>query len=151
RCLTQTREAAMNKLVRGAARWAACGLVMALAAEACGVDPRDGAAQEADTSCAISENCGNCVYYARCRRQAAGKDLPHGLVPWAAKMALINSQTPTIGAVAIINTRTVYGHVAYVVGVDGDQITIEEGNYPSGHCGRRTGTREELHIMGFYD
>lgn len=110
-----------------------------------------GAARQAETACAIGENCGNCVSYARCRRREAGKDLPHGLTYWEAKEALVNTHTPAVGAVAVIKTSSAYGHMAYVVGVNGDQITIEEGNWPNGSCGRRTGTVEKLHIVGFYD
>lgn len=90
--------------------------------------------------------CDNCVYYARCRQPA----LPYGLTTYEDKVAIINTQTAAAGRVAIIKTSSVYGHVAYVTSVSGSTINIAEGNWPSGSCGTRSGTKAGLNITGFF-
>lgn len=106
-----------------------------------------GLAEEALTdACNKPVNCNNCVYYARCRKPS----LPYGLITFEDKKAIINTYTPEVGAVAIIQTRSEYGHVAYVEAVEGETITLSEGNWSYGSCGQRTGTVESLHIVGFF-
>lgn len=95
---------------------------------------------------AVCNQCDNCVYYARCRQPA----LPYGLTSYQDKLNIINNQTAKVGSVAIIKTSSIYGHVAYVTNVSGAQITIAEGNWPSGNCGSRTGTKAGLNIQGFF-
>lgn len=122
-----------------------------------GAARQEGGAAEENTADALKSraeceaevgNCSNCVFYARCRRDG---DLPTGLFTLASKKAIINTQTAHVGAVAVIDSGLPAGHVAYVTAVDADgNITVEEGNWPAGTCGRRTGTRESLHILGFY-
>jgi hypothetical protein len=89
--------------------------------------------------------CSNCVDYARCRQPR----LPHGLISFADKRARINSHTARRGCVAVIDTGSYYGHVAYVNSTSGG-IHIDEGNWPSGHCGTRSGSASSLHIAGYF-
>ena len=51
--------------------------------------------------------------------------------PVANKKALVNSTTPTVGSVAIMDSPTSpqYGHVGIVVAVNGDQVTVKDSNY----------------------
>lgn len=89
--------------------------------------------------------CSNCVKYARCRQPR----LPYGLTYWREKVARINSQTPRRGCVAVIKTSSVYGHLAYVNGVSGGRISIDEGNWPNGRCGQRSGAPAALNVRGY--
>jgi hypothetical protein len=113
-----------------------------------GVDP--GPSDDEEPSASVSSalygcnQCTNCVLYARCRQPR----LPYGLTYWRDKVARINSQTARAGCVAAINTGSAYGHVAYVRGVSGATIYIDEGNF-SGRCSSRAGTRTRLGIAGF--
>ncbi|AKT40641.1 CHAP domain-containing protein [Chondromyces crocatus] len=99
-----------------------------------------------DTSSATCNQCSNCVLYARCRQPK----LPFGLTTYAQKRAIINTQTAKAGYVAIINSGSSYGHVAYVTKVNGSTITIAEGNWPNGKCGTRSGTKAGLKIVGYF-
>lgn len=105
-----------------------------------------GTAADELLACSSSTNCNNCVYYARCRKPS----LPYGLNTYADKVAIINTQTASAGAVAIIKTSSSAGHVAYVTSVSGSTITIAEGNWPNGSCGTRSGTKAGLNITGFF-
>lgn len=105
----------------------------------------EGAASSVESELYGCNQCSNCVDYARCRMPS----LPHGLTSYADKRARINSQTARGGCVAVINTGSYYGHVAYVRSVSGSRIYIDEGNWPSGRCGQRSGTRAALNIAGF--
>lgn len=89
--------------------------------------------------------CNNCVSYARCRQPR----LPTGLTSYADKRAKINRSTAKAGCVAVINTGSYYGHVAYVTKVSGGKVHIAEGNWPSGRCGSRSGTKAALNITGY--
>lgn len=89
--------------------------------------------------------CNNCVLYARCRQPR----LPYGLTSYADKVRVINSRTARAGCVAVIKTSSSYGHVAYVNRVSGGRVSIDEGNWPSGRCGTRSGTPASLHITGY--
>jgi hypothetical protein len=90
--------------------------------------------------------CTNCVKYARCRQPR----LPSGLTYWRDKVARINSRTPRRGCVAMIQTSSAYGHVAFVTGVSGGRISIAEGNWPTGRCGQRSGTPAALNVRGYW-
>jgi hypothetical protein len=100
----------------------------------------------APAQCETTANCNNCVAYARCRRTLPSIDL----TLFSAKKSIVNSYTPTVGAVAIIDTGSVYGHVAYVEAVSGALVTIGEGNFPYGSCEHRTNTPANLRIVGYY-
>ena len=89
--------------------------------------------------------CTNCVLYARCRQPR----LPFGLTSYADKVSHINRRTPRAGCVAVIRSSSSFGHVAYVNSVSGSTVHIDEGNWPSGNCGRRSGTAAGLHIAGY--
>lgn len=68
-----------------------------------------------------------CVAYAGWKRWTNGQKFANGDAgDWPG-----NSQSPTVGSVAIWNRGTVgrYGHVAYVTGVAADSITISEFNW----------------------
>lgn len=113
-----------------------------------GPDVLDDEETTASTSSALGGcyQCSNCVYYARCRQPK----LPYGLTYYSQKVARINRYSARVGCVAVIKTSSVYGHVAYVNRVASDgTITIDEGNWPSGRCGVRSGTKSGLHITGF--
>lgn len=97
-------------------------------------------------ACQTSENCDNCVFYARCRNPS----LPFGLFSYEDKVAIITTYVPQAGAVAVIDTGTWTGHVAYVESVNGSTINLSEGNWPLGSCGQRSGTMESLNITGFF-
>jgi hypothetical protein len=89
--------------------------------------------------------CDNCVHYARCRQPA----LPLGLYCYADKVREINSHTPRVGCVAVIKSRSVSGHVAYVKGVSSGLVQLDEANWTSGRCGSRSGTPTSLSITGY--
>lgn len=105
-----------------------------------------GTAEDELLACSSATNCDNCVYYARCRKPS----LPYGLNTYGDKLAIINTQTASAGAVAIIKTSSTAGHVAYVTSVSGSTINIAEGNWPNGSCGTRSGTKAGLNIAGFF-
>jgi hypothetical protein len=89
--------------------------------------------------------CENCVLYARCRQPG----LPRGLFSLDDKLSIVNAQDPAAGCVAVIDTGSSVGHVAYVTGVDGDRVSIDEGNWGR-RCFQRAGTMTELQIRGFW-
>jgi hypothetical protein len=91
-------------------------------------------------------NRSNCVLYARSRCPS----LPTGLNTLQDKKNIINSTSPSVGSVAIINSGYTAGHVAYVTGVSGSTITIEEANWGGARITRRKGTASELNILGYY-
>jgi hypothetical protein len=102
-------------------------------------------------TCATTYNC-NCVLYVRCRWVPS---LPTGLTTKASKIAIINSYTPSVGAVAIMTVGT-YGHVAYVTAVKKDargnvvSITVDEANYSSCKVGQRTNSPSAMKVAGYY-
>ena len=108
-------------------------------------DVDDGTASSVSSELGGCNQCTNCVKYARCRQPR----LPYGLTTYSDKVARINSRTPRRGCVAVIRTSSVYGHVAYVNGVSGGRISIDEGNWPSGRCGQRSGTPAALNVRGY--
>lgn len=71
---------------------------------------------------------GNCVAWAR----SVEHRLPQGLYGMASKVALINSQEPIRGAIAI-TAESYAGHVGIVRGAQGDDILIEDANYIPGY------------------
>ncbi len=109
----------------------------------------DGPGENVDESTSALGGCGqcsNCVDYARCRQRR----LPHNLTSFSDKARTINSQTGHAGCVAIIRTGSYYGHVAYVNSMAGGRVHIDEGNWPSGRCGQRSGTKAGLNIAGYF-
>ncbi|MFO0579669.1 MAG: CHAP domain-containing protein [Polyangia bacterium] len=148
----------MQKL-RGLLMVAASSMLLALAG-ACGVEEAQTApevqAAVADESLTVKRAvgprdeeacslCGNCVCYARSRQPR----LPFGLITYTDKLRIINSSSAQVGCVAIMDTGSREGHVAYVESV-GSRIKISEGNYPLNSCGSRTGTESSLRIKGYW-
>lgn len=95
---------------------------------------------------------GNCVFYAR----EAIPTLPTGLFNLDDKVNIINSNVPNAGSVAIIDVGDSTGHVAVVESVNEDgTMTISESNFRSDEnknpvLSRRTGTAEQLGVLGFW-
>jgi len=91
----------------------------------------------------------NCVLWARSQVPS----LPMGLTTLAQKKAIINSQVPTVGSVAICDVGTQYGHVSVVRKVVSDSvITVEQANYTPCKITWATGTRKQLGgIIGYLD
>ncbi len=97
----------------------------------------------------------NCVTYARSRVPS----LPYGSWTLEDKKKTINSKEPMVGAVATTKDGVWYnrwgrrvfsGHVAVVTKIDGRLITIQEANFRKCAITERTGTEEELKIIGYY-
>ena len=95
-------------------------------------------------------NACNCVLYARSQVPS----LPFGLNTQPQKAAIINSYTPSIGAVAVFS----YNHVAVVTRVEtivrpsGNYVvvTITEANYIACQIGTRRGIPASLGIIGYF-
>jgi len=135
------------------------GIVGAVALGGCAIDPEeelddlteiDGDDGDDEATSSVSSElggcnqCNNCVDYARCRQPR----LPYGLTSWSEKVSKINSHRPRAGCVAMIQTSSYYGHVAYVNKVSGSRIFIDEGNWNG--CNRRSGTAAALNIKGYW-
>jgi CHAP domain len=94
----------------------------------------------------------NCVLWVKCARVPS---LPSGMTDLAGKKKGINSYTPTVGSVAIMNVGT-WGHVAYVSAVNRDRsgnvvsITVEEANYSYCKLGTRTDSPARMKVVGYY-
>ena len=97
----------------------------------------------------------NCVMFARYMVPT----LPYGLTSKADKEAIINSYTPTVGSIAIthgnnsdgsVDYDSVYGHVAYVESINGNQITTLNGGFSTGRITRITGTPAEQGVIGYW-
>lgn len=100
--------------------------------------------------CATSQNCGNCVFYAACRM---GQGFPGGgLWTLEDKCGFINSNTPQVGYVAVIDAYGTIGHVAYVsyVSYDGQYIYLQEGGW-NGGCNYRSVSVNDASIVGYYN
>jgi hypothetical protein len=98
-----------------------------------------------------------CVDYARSRV----RNLPSGLFTMADKRAIINSNEPRAGSIAIIEVRggqyRDVGHVAYVETVTRNSITISETNFGGRRFQQRTSTastlreaERQLNIVGYF-
>ena len=90
----------------------------------------------------------NCVLYAR----TLVPSLPRGLFTLQNKKNIINSYTPSKGAVAVIDSGHEWGHVAVVTDVssDGTTVTIQESNWGRCRIGSRTGSPQRLNILGYF-
>lgn len=89
----------------------------------------------------------NCVAFARYKVPT----LPGGLLSLEQKKNIINSYTPTVGAIAITQGNSEYGHVAYVEAVNGNNITTLNGGYGDGsRIYRIIGTASEQKILGYW-
>ncbi len=107
---------------------------------------------KAADACDTSANRCNCVFYARCRVPK----LPYGMTTYSEKVSKINSTTPSIGSVAIMNIYPPYGHVAVVTAVNRDSsgrvssITVSEANYQACRVSTRTATPVSMKVTGYY-
>ena len=108
----------------------------------------DDAFMESTLACESTANCNNCVYYAGCRAPGLKK---FNLTSWSQKLAARNSDNGSPGCVAMIDTGSYYGHVAYVTKVTHNphHVWIDEGNW-NGRCGSRDGTKSQLKIAGYW-
>lgn len=88
----------------------------------------------------------NCVLYARSKVPG----LPFGLFSFKQKKAIINTDKPTKGDVAIIDTGTYWGHVAVVKKVGKRHITIRETNFGVASVTERHNTPARLHVAGYW-
>ena len=89
----------------------------------------------------------NCVLYAR----TLVPSLPRGLFTLQNKKDIINSNSPSQGAVAVIDSGYEAGHVAVVTSVNRDgTITIQESNWKRCRIGSRTGSPQRLSILGYF-
>ena len=97
----------------------------------------------------------NCVTWLRQRLPS----LPYGLWTLKDKETIINSYKPVTGSGAMSkdgvwftrNGKRVFsGHVALVVKIRGDIITIHEANYSTCKVTEREGTMSQLNIIGFF-
>lgn len=103
-------------------------------------------------SCDTSTNRCNCVFYARCKVPS----LPYGLTYYSDKVRIINSSSPSVGSVAIMNVGAPYGHVGVVTTVKKDargqvtSITINEANYSACKLTTRSGLPSTLKVTGYF-
>jgi hypothetical protein len=116
-------------------------------------DPPGRAPATKASTCDTATNRCNCVLYARCKVPS----LPFGLVTYANKVAIINSQSAATGSVAIMNIGPPYGHVAVVTSVTRDSrtgkvtsITVTEANYRSCQITTRSGSPESMKVTGYF-
>jgi len=95
----------------------------------------------------------NCVVWVKkCKAQWLDDDQYGGMITLDGKKSKRNSYDAEPGSVAVIIVKGKYaknGHVAYVKYVFGSKITIEEANYKTCRITTRTGTEEELNIIGY--
>lgn len=97
---------------------------------------------------------GSCVDFARKMVPAFTSAATGPLNDFASKQRIINTQQARPGFIAIVNSSA-WGHVAYVEKVSGSIITTLDGNWTGGKATggrvyRRTGTKEELNILGYW-
>jgi hypothetical protein len=88
----------------------------------------------------IGKSNEQCVVYAR---RISGKD-----VSGVAKNNLVNTESPSVGDVVKLNEGRV-GHLAVVVGLQDDNIIINEANYVKGYITRRQIAMDDPRILGF--
>jgi len=89
----------------------------------------------------------NCVLWARGKKP----NLPFGLFTLCDKIMIINSYTPRIGSVAVMNVGLPWGHLGIVKSFENGMLTIQEANFKLGKITERWGTFEDLKILGFFN
>ena len=111
------------------------------------------AAVASTSSC--SQYACNCVNYARC----TVPKYPTPAYWYTEKLKTINTYTPSVGAVAIMNYDQPYGHVGVINGqwwvwqgwVANMYLSLNEANFVSCKVTTsRSGTIPQLHIVGYY-
>jgi surface antigen len=140
---------------------AGCGRVEELQSDEPGAVTQPDAAETVEQAATYSGldscgYCGNCVDYVRCRARNdsySAEPPQSGWTYFSGKIADKNSNHAHRSCIAIIETSSVYGHVAYVVHVNTDadpnRITIHESNWTGCHS-ERTGTKDGLNIRGYW-
>ena len=94
----------------------------------------------------------NCVLFARYMVPS----LPSGLNTLNDKKKIINTNTPSAGAIAVTPGNSIAGHVAYVESVSGNQVTLLHGGFAdangnlTGIIKRTRGTAQEQSILGYF-
>ena len=86
-------------------------------------------------------------------RSAGVSDASLFLDPIKDKKALINSQTPTVGSIAVMNSKTdpQYGHVGIVKGIDRNgNIILKSSNF-NGDKTVSTNTVKASSVLGYFD
>ena len=96
--------------------------------------------------CNTEANRNNCVFYARCRVPS----LPYGLTYYSDKKRIINSLTPSVGSVAVMNIFPPYGHLAVVEHFSNGKIGVREGNNPLGQIRYRENTPSAMKVTGYF-
>lgn len=87
---------------------------------------------------------GQCVTFAR-----KFAEMPAELVSGTAKYVPTNSQTPELGAIIKTN-ESKYGHLAVVIGIEGENLTLVESNYAwSGQISVRVINASDKRILGY--
>ncbi len=66
-----------------------------------------------------------------------------------AKNHPINSNTPNVGAI-IVTSESYYGHLGVVIAINGDTLTIQEGNYFKCQLSSRKISTNYDKIIGYY-
>ena len=89
----------------------------------------------------------NCVKWVRNRVP----NLPFGMWTIWNKKQIIDSQNAKIGRVAVITTNRIWGHLAIVTKAGKNVLTINEANWIKGAITERTGKKEDLKIIGFFN
>lgn len=104
----------------------------------------------AQTGSCDQEHADNCVLWVR--NCASVPSLPFGLTTLESKRKIINSYTPAVGSVAVMDTSIYEGHVAYVAAVNADgTISIRDANNPSPGVRSRTATPAALNVLGYFN
>ena len=88
----------------------------------------------------------NCVLWAREKKP----NLPFGLWTIYDKIKIVNSCTPEIGSVAVMNCGLPWGHLGIVKDFQNGIIIINEANFRTGKITERSGTSADLKILGYF-
>jgi len=93
------------------------------------------------------KNSDNCVKWAR----QFVPNMPFGLFTFTDKKNIINSKKAKVGSIAIIETDKKIGHVAVVIWVGKNHITIKEANFKTGKITQRHDTEKDLKVLGYFN
>jgi surface antigen len=77
--------------------------------------------------------------------------MPFGLFTLKDKEKIINTKKAKVGNIAIIGTDKKIGHVAVVIWVGSNHITIKEANFKAGKITQRHNTEKELKVLGYFN
>jgi hypothetical protein len=88
----------------------------------------------------------DCVTYARC----LANGLPGGLITCDDKKRAVNSHNPRAGCVMFRTGDPQYCHAAYVTGVSGGVVSINQANWDQCHCSNGSIKADDSAIIGFW-